>query len=155
MITASVLTTLEKQKVFFYDMQLNKPVNKSDLLTALQSFLPLDETFCMIDAFQANGKIMSFISENNTDTEKLRELAALISSGYLEQITRQLNNSDIVEIHALIAIADQLLVLAKQYQCKRLADWASALKTQAKRFDLDTLTKTLKGFDGLLKQLAE
>jgi signal transduction histidine kinase/DNA-binding NarL/FixJ family response regulator len=155
MITASVLTAQEKQKILFYDLQLNKPVNKSDLLTALQSFLPLDESFFITDEFQANSKTRSFVFERNTNPEKLRELARLISSEYLEKITEQLNNSDIVEIHALIEIGEQLQVLANQYQCKRLVDWATALKTQAKRFDLDTLTKTLKGFDALLKQLQE
>jgi PAS domain S-box-containing protein len=153
MITASVLTAQEKQKVLFYNLQLNKPVNKSDLLTALQSFLPLDESFCITDEFEANSKTKSVISENTISPEKLRQLAALLNSAYLAQITEQLNNSDIVEIHALIDIAEQLLVLAKQYQCKRLADWATALKTQAKRFDLDALSKTLKGFEELLKQL--
>jgi CheY-like chemotaxis protein len=41
MITASVVK-LSPQQPVFYDLQLSKPINKTDLLTALQSFLSLD-----------------------------------------------------------------------------------------------------------------
>ncbi len=151
MITASVLSAQEKHPPLFYQMQLNKPVNKEELLAAMQTLLPVAES---AEASAATVATVERALKRATAAENLPELLGLLSDSYQKQIT-DLNNSGGLQINTIIDIADELLQIAGQYHCPDLTDWATKLKNQAELFDLEKLPKTLKNFAVLLKQLAD
>ncbi len=153
MISASVLSVQESQQTVFYDLQLSKPLNKTELLNAMQLFLA-DQASQKVTAEPENTFATETASENITSSESLPELLALLASNYQMTIA-QLKNSGVLQIDTLINLAEQLRLLAEQYHCDVLFHWANTLKTQAELFDLEKLPKTLCQFDGLLKQLAE
>jgi len=148
MITASALTVTEQQKPIYYDVQLNKPVDKSQLLHTLQSFLPLTQ-----QTIENSNAMMSSVPTEIALPHHLPELIALLNSDYQIQIT-QFNDAQALEIDNLIDVAEQLIKIAQHYQCGLLLNWASDLKNQAELFDLDKLPKTLANFTRLLAQLS-
>lgn len=151
MISASALLLPIEQHTTFYNVQLNKPVNKTELLSAMQSFLATDENSEIasesLTTKAAEGRIQEVM-----DPEKLPELIDLLSSSYQTTITR-LNNSNALHINAIANIAEELMQIAQTYCCIALYDWASTLKKQADLFDLNNLPKTLGSFQALLTQL--
>jgi CheY-like chemotaxis protein len=147
MITASVLKTSEPQTAF-YDIQLNKPVNKMELLLAMQNFLPVAESYKPPQQVLGMTKDV----DNSVYTEQWQTLIELLISQYQEKIT-QLSMSDGFNISEMIEIAEQLLELTQQYPCKPLEDWATTLKIQTQLFDITNLSKTLQRFDSVIKQL--
>jgi len=151
MITASVLRSLEKQPIF-YELQLNKPVNKNDLLVAMQLFLPVDECAAIIPP-SLNEETRVNVIENVMNSEEKQALVELLTFRYSDTI-KQLSLSGTFEIDVFIDIAEQLLVLAEKTHCSLLAEWANTLKSQATLFDITNLTKTLTRFEELLKQLS-
>lgn len=151
MISASVLSVQESQQAVFYDMQLNKPLNKSELLEAMQLFL-VAETRQKSTADQQSTVAAETSIENMASTESLTELLALLASNYQMPIA-QLKASGVLQIDVLINIAEQLQQLARQYHCDVLFDWANTLKTQAELFELEKLPKTLAQFDAFLNKI--
>jgi len=142
MISASVLV-INKSQPHFYDLQLSKPVNKTKLLNAMQSFLPFStytET-TLQSSFQAS-------IENSKELINPELLAFLIST--YQAVIKAISLSEVMEVDVLIELAEELLELAYQYDCTVLINWATDLKTQAELFDIANLAKTLKSFDSLL-----
>jgi CheY-like chemotaxis protein len=151
MITASALLLPEtEEQSIFYDVQLNKPVNKNELLSAMQIFLPINEDTVRNSQILTETVQTSF--EEIAAPEKLSELVALLKTDYQAGIAK-LNNSGALQVDSILEIAQQLIQIAQQYHCKPLYEWANELKTQAELFDLAGLSKTLTGFDSLLKKL--
>jgi len=134
MISASILGTDESQAVF-YDEQLNKPVNKSKLLKAMQTFLPHHEIE------QITSEITAIEVTQMAETIN-PELQKILSQHYYQQL-KKLSLSDVIEVDVLIELAEELLELAHRYNCTVLTNWAMALKTQAELFDIANLSKTL------------
>lgn len=147
MLTASVLTLEERQQPIFYELQINKPVNKAQLLEAMRSFLPTDESVQMAQKVEEVAE-----KKETIEMEKLPELLALLGSHYQNQI-KELSSSGCFEINLFIEIAEKLLEIADQYRCSLLADWANTLKTQTEMFDIQKLPNTLREFDVLLEHL--
>jgi two-component system sensor histidine kinase EvgS len=147
MITATVTPISKTQS---YNLQLNKPVKKTELLNALQSFLHQDESI-KLTPLPLLETVASPVEET-TAPEKLQELIALLTKNYQPQI-ELLNYSKGLQIDSIIEMADELILLGKQYHCKSLYEWASTLKSQAELFDLINLPKTLSGFNELITQL--
>lgn len=150
MITASVLKIYPQSPVF-YDLKLNKPLNKTELIHAMQSFLPLEDNTNTIKS-TLTTKTPEVIADKRMDTEKLSALLNIISSHYQERL-KDFSRSDGFEIDVLIEIAEELQELATQYHCNLLLDWANTLRKQAQLFDIPNLVQTLKKFDALLAQL--
>jgi hypothetical protein len=151
MITASAVALPAEQLQPFYDLQLNKPVNKSELLNALQNFLLIDETIAVIPPPLA--EISPVLIEKNLSQEKLQALENLLKANYQATIAR-LNDSEALQIDAIITIGEELLELAEKYHYQPLYEWADRLKSQAELFDLVNLPKTLSDFQSLLTRLA-
>jgi signal transduction histidine kinase/CheY-like chemotaxis protein len=151
MITASALLFPDPEHLSaFYDLQLNKPLNKNELLTAMQTFLPVNKAVEMTPQPLAEAIQIPF--EKTATPEKLQELAALLAANYQTPIAR-LNNSGALQIDIIMEIAKQLLEIAQQYYCKPLYEWASLLKSQTELFDLEKIPKTLNKFQILLNDL--
>jgi len=142
MISASVLA-IDKSQPHFYDLQLSKPVNKTKLLNAMQSFLTfsVDTEITLPSPFQAS-------IENSKELINPALLALLLST--YQALIKAISLSEVMEVDVLIELAEELLELAHQYDCSVLTNWATTLKTQAELFDIDNLAKTLKSFDSLL-----
>jgi len=143
MISASVLQA-EENKSVFYDLQLNKPVNKSELLKAMQSFLPhseIEQTTSEITAIEVTKPMAEIMNP---------KLQALLNQDYRERL-KKFSLSGVMEVDVLIELAEELLKLAHRYDCMVLTNWATDLKTQAELFDIANLSKTLSSFDNLLK----
>jgi len=143
MISASVLQA-EENKSVFYDLQLNKPVNKSELLKAMQSFLPhseIEQTTSEITAIEVTKPMAEIMNP---------KLQALLNQDYRERL-KKFSLSGVMEVDVLIELAEELLKLAHRYDCTVLTNWATDLKTQAELFDIANLSKTLSSFDNLLK----
>jgi len=141
MITASVLTLSGQPKA--YDIQLNKPLIKQELIHALSSFLN-------------NTKKV----ESNTALETISATTPPINSSELikslknyQQKISPMIQSEAWDINELIEIADQLMTLAKQHQYSALDEWANKLKRQAKLFDISAFPITLNEFENLLAEL--
>jgi PAS domain S-box-containing protein len=149
MISASVVK-LSPQQPVFYDLQLSKPINKTDLLMALQSFLSLD-TRSDIALPPHTVQTQETRFAHGGTIEKPKELLQLLIA-YQHSVT-QISDSGGFDINELIDIAEQLLQIAEQYQCRLLVDWATTLKNQAQLFDITHLARTLIRFEELLKQL--
>ena len=149
MISASVVSLQEAHSPHFYNLQLNKPVNKSELLAAMQHFLPA-ETVQKIPASQQTALACKTKIENVRTTENLPELLAILHADYQKTIA-QLASFGALEIDAMIEIAEQLLAVSERYHCAVLKEWAHRLKNQAQLFDLENLPKTLAQFEVLLK----
>jgi len=142
MISASVLQA-EENKPVFYDLQLNKPVNKSELLKAMQSFLPhseIEQTTSEITAIEVTQPMTETINP---------ELLTILLADYQEKI-KKFSLAGVMEVDRMIELAEELLKLAHQYDCTVLINWATTLKTQAELFDIANLSKTLQGFDMML-----
>jgi CheY-like chemotaxis protein len=150
MISASVLNAQEKTRPTFYNLQLNKPLNKSDFLAALQSFLPVDKN--AVARMQPMREKSKALFEETLPPEQLPELWDILCADYQQQIT-ELANSGGFEIDVFIDTAEQLLEIANQYHYRPLFEWATQLKRQAELFDLTMLPKTLTRFDGLVEKL--
>jgi PAS domain S-box-containing protein len=150
MITASAIVLPEQQHNPFYNLQLNKPIAKTDLLYAMQTLLPLDAS-AEINPQQPAASADMFDAEPAV-TKNVTELIALLRTHYQKQLAG-FNNSGVLEIDVLIETAEELLNIAAQYHCHILADWANTLKSQAELFDLENLPKTLAYFPLLLEQL--
>jgi len=145
MISASVLQA-EEDKPVFYDLQLNKPINKSELLKAMQTFLPhseIEQITPEITVIEVTKPIAHIINP---------KLQALLNQDYREKI-KQFSLSEVMEVDVLIELAEELLELAHQYDCSVLTNWATDLKTQAELFDIEKLPKTLGGFQLLIQKL--
>lgn len=149
MITASALRVTEQQEPIYYDVQLNKPVDKLQLLHTLQSFLPLTQ-----QTVEKSETVMLQLPTQIFLTHNLSELIALLNADYQIKMA-QFNNAHALEIDDLIDVAEQLIQIAHHYQCKLLLDWATRLKSQAELFDLEQLPKTLTHFTILLTQLMD
>ncbi len=151
MISASVLTVQETKQPIFYNIQLNKPLNKKDLLKTLQTLLPIKP----VDAStpQINDDTPQPATHQPLNTTQLTTLLQILRTDYQPRIT-ELINSDGFEIDIFIETAEQLLAIATHYHYPPLIDWANQLKKQTELFDLILLPKTLKKFDLLLNQLA-
>ncbi len=149
MISASVLAEQEKSRPQFYNLQLNKPLNKKDLLLALHTFLPIKQH--AVTELPLPNSPPPRIAEETISAEKLAQLWQLLNADYQPQITELLHSGGF-EIDVLIDIAEKLLDLAKQYHYVPLFDWATQLKRQAELFDLSALSKTLAGFTGLVEK---
>ncbi len=150
MITASVLK-LSPAFEIFYDIELNKPVNKNELLTALQIFLPLDDSTLKHLNFN-NLQTLSAYQEPQT-AENWSSLIAVLTP-YRDSI-KQMCDADGFDISALIDIAEQLLQIASLHQCSLLSEWAANLKKQAQLFDVVYLAKTLTDFERLIQTLKQ
>ncbi len=149
MISASVVNLANAQPPVFYQMQLNKPINKTDLLAALRLFLaPHEQTQKTTPAVNT---LDSKPPPLTPDPEKYPALQALLEP-YQYNI-QQINQSGGFDMSELLDIAEQLLRIAKHYQYHALDDWAAILKEQVQLFDIPHLSKTLTRFDELLKQL--
>jgi len=152
MITASALFLPEEQHSPFYNLQLNKPITKPELLSALQSLLALqNET--KITASVVTATATERLVEQPQSVENWSELVVLLRSHYQPQIAN-LNNEGGLQINDFIEIAEELLPVAETYSCQPLADWAMMLKNQAELFDITALPKTLSDFEDLIKQLS-
>jgi CheY-like chemotaxis protein len=149
MITASAIVLPASQQKLFYNLKLNKPITKMDLLLAMQTLLPLDNN---TEINSPAVPTATSVSSQITSSENRAKLLELLTVDYQEQITK-INASGAFEIDALIEIAEQLLKLAAQYQQQALTDWANTLQLQAQLFDIANLAKTLARFDSLLEQL--
>ncbi len=147
MITASAIV-LEEQHSPFYNLQLNKPIGKSDLLSAMQTLLPLDNSVAInsLPLFNTTATATEEMPEN------WEELIELINSVYQPKIAAFINSGGL-QIYAFIEIADELIQLAQQYHCDALANWANLFKNQAELFDVENLSKTLSRFDDVIGQL--
>jgi PAS domain S-box-containing protein len=149
MITASVLKEQHQESAMAFDMQLNKPLKKQELIAAMQSFLAVDKNTEI--ALPAQHTLPTS-ARANIETKDLPKLLALLASRYQNQITK-LQESSIFQIDEFIELADELLETSVQYPCQPLTDWANTLKNQAILFDLENLPKTLNGFTTLIQQL--
>jgi signal transduction histidine kinase/DNA-binding response OmpR family regulator len=154
MITASVLKAKIEKSPIYYDMQLNKPVNKTELLTAMQYFLPLAENTTLLSHKQSLERLLPTSLENNLTSEERTRLIELLTSSYQPLIAKQLQVSGILEIDTIIDIAKKLVHIAEEYHYEPLLAWAETLKNQAELFDLANLPRILMDFDDLLKQLS-
>jgi PAS domain S-box-containing protein len=150
MITASALLRTEEQpQPAFYNLQLNKPVNKTELLAAMQSFLTVAENLSV----EVQPESVAIMNTDTDETKSVAELIELLTSHYQGQIA-YFHNADALEIDAIIELAIQLLEVAQQYHCQVLYEWAQTLKNQAELFELESLPKTLVGFQMLLEKLS-
>jgi CheY-like chemotaxis protein len=149
MITASVIMQPEEQRSPFYNLQLNKPIAKADLLVAMQTFLPLDDHVEIASQLSTPKTVKVYERAN---VENLAELVELLRSVYQKRIV-ELNSSGAVQVDTFIEIAEQLLEIAQQYHYSPLYEWANTLKTQSELFDLASLPKTLSCFDDLIDNL--
>jgi PAS domain S-box-containing protein len=150
MITASVLSTTEEKYPYAFDIQLDKPVKKEQLLEAMQLFLGCETETVADESLISNASII----KSPIDIEQLTALIALLNSVYLPQVTA-FRQSDIFYIEELIEIAKRLMSVAQDYQCNALYEWAATLKNQAELFDLTNLPKTLADFDNLITHLIQ
>jgi CheY-like chemotaxis protein len=148
MVTASVLAVTESEFPPAYDLQLDKPVNKKQLLMAMQSFLrtKLRPQTVVTPVVEVATPV------NSITSAQVEALYTLLKTDYQAQIAA-LNNPEILQIDELIDMAEQLINLAEQYSCHLLHDWAETLKKQAELFDLSNLPETLTHFEQLLTQL--
>jgi signal transduction histidine kinase/DNA-binding response OmpR family regulator len=151
MVTASALILKEEQDSVFYDVQLNKPVDKVRLLAVLQEFLPINESVPKkTQPTTIASKQVSF--EQGFVFENVQELVTLLKTEFQAPINA-VNSSGALDIDGIISMAKQLSQLAEKYCCYELYNWADTLKTQAELFDLEGLLKTLAGFEKLVMQI--
>jgi CheY-like chemotaxis protein/nitrogen-specific signal transduction histidine kinase len=149
MITASVLEVTEQQFQPAYDLQLDKPVNKEQLLSAMQTFLRTKIGTQI--KFESDATFPNYAS-CAVATKQLKALTFLLQQDYQARIAL-LSQSEIFDLTTILEIAEQLIQLAELHHCELLHIWAKNLKTQAELFDLVETSRTLKSFDELLTQL--
>ena len=147
MITASVLSVLEKQQQPAFNIQLDKPLKKESLLDALFSFLPFNEAEATL--LPAN-KHQHLVNPNLNISQT--ELIKLLHIGYQQHIT-ELSKSGVFQMNTYVEIAEQLIQLAEQFYCEPLSVWAGELKKKTKLFDMAGIEKTLASFTQLIEQL--
>jgi nitrogen fixation negative regulator NifL len=147
MVTATALVLSEQQRPPAYNLRLTKPVSKAELLNAMQTLLPLNESV----EINLQEPTVSAVEEIAV-VENLPELIELLRSHYQERIA-MLHNSGAFEIDVMIEIADELLEIAEQYHCQLLENWATTLRKEAELFDLENLPKTLSGFNVVIANL--
>jgi PAS domain S-box-containing protein len=149
MITASAVQLPSEQMQTFYNVQLNKPVNKQELLAAMRQFLPEQDVQASHLAVEATAAKVSAV-EHAGSVENQAELLTMLKNNYQRKIN-QLNQSGAFQVDLIIELADSLLVLNERYHYAPLQQWAETLKEQAELFDLNSLPKTLSGFNRLLE----
>jgi CheY-like chemotaxis protein len=150
MITASSISKFEAQQQKFYDLLLSKPISKADLLVGMQSFLNYEKNQEI--KLSALPKKAEITPQSTLMAENLSSLIELLESNYQKHIEK-LNKSGAFEIDVFIEIGEELLQIAEQHHCNLLKNWANALKNQAQLFDIENLSRTLKGFEGIVEQL--
>jgi signal transduction histidine kinase/CheY-like chemotaxis protein len=144
MISASVVKDEDKAPVF-YDIQLNKPVNKNTLLKAICTYLTFIER-----EIKPDDLLKSEIQSDMTiDSEKLSKLLAAYKDEF-----REIRYSDGFNVSSLVETAEQLIQIAEKYHCLSLKEWANTLKSQADLFDIVNLSQTLSCFDKLCDSIA-
>jgi PAS domain S-box-containing protein/hemerythrin-like metal-binding protein len=147
MITASAVQLPTEKTQIFYDVQLNKPLNKQELLAAMRQFLPEQDIQASHSAVEViTAKVCAV--EHAGNVEHQTELLALLKNDYQLKINH-LNQSGAIQIDLILELADSLLVLNERYHYLPLQQWAEMLKEQAELFDLNSLPKTLTEFEAL------
>ena len=152
MITGSILlSNTEQYEPAAYTIQINKPVQKNQLLSIMQSLLPLSKDETLAFSLLNTNQLAEHLPMISTD-EQLIKLDKELCTKYQEKVT-ELNQSGILEVDDLIDIAEELKNLAILYQYQPLYDWTACVKHQAELFDLENLPKTLNHFDDLIQDI--
>jgi response regulator RpfG family c-di-GMP phosphodiesterase len=150
MISGSVTKESDDdQKAIFYDIELNKPVNKTELLKAMSMYLKTTEINVESNDFLKSESESESESRIDVviDSEKLPEFLALLTT-YQDEIN-SIKDSEAFNMYSLTEMAEQLVEIAEKYHCPSLKEWANTLKEEADLFDVVNLSKTLKRFDAL------
>lgn len=143
MITASILAAHEQPG--FYDVQVNKPLIKANLLEAMQLFLGHNDSL--------QTKVEQVIEEaSDQQVENQEQLYVILQADYSGLINNWVS-SEILNIDAMIDLGQIFLDLAEHHHCEALKRWARQLMEQAELFDLSSLKITLKNFAQLLTVL--
>jgi two-component system sensor histidine kinase EvgS len=144
MISGSVTKESDDdQKAIFYDIELNKPVNKTELLKAMSMCLKTTEINIESNDFLKSESRIDVV----IDSEKLPEFLALLTT-YQDEIN-SVKDSEAFNMYSLTEMAEQLVEIAEKYHCPSLKELANTLKEEADLFDVVNLSKTLKRFDAL------
>ncbi|OQY55847.1 MAG: hypothetical protein DRR08_20295 [Candidatus Parabeggiatoa sp. nov. 2] len=145
-LTASVtLDDKSKIKTHGFDGYLSKPVNTQGLFNELCRYLKHTE------------KPAESVTEAATDTVEMPSLENIIDLPVLRQTLEEKmlpvweEISDLVEMDAIEAFAEQLLNLGKKHQAQHLVHYADKLRELAEEFDIEDVERTLAAFPDIVE----
>jgi PAS domain S-box-containing protein len=145
-LTASVtLDEKAKIKANGFDGYLSKPVNLQSIIKELCRYLTYTEKPTESVTETATDTIETPALENINDLPVLRQTLEEKMLPVWEEI------SDMVEMDAIEAFAEQLLNLGKKHQALHLVHYADNLRELAEEFDLDAVERTLAVFPDMVK----
>jgi signal transduction histidine kinase len=146
-INTSMLPSVENPPDFC-DLQIDAPLNKAKLLNALYLFLASE----IPPAEPQTAAVAEPECVSSVSADQRRALLALLVQDYQPKI-KELQELGIFDVSAFLEMAEQLSVVAQQYQCYALQAWADTLKKQTELFDLKNISQALANFDVLLTDL--
>lgn len=116
---------------------IKRPVNLNDIYTFLVKYL--------------SGKTSKNHKEEKHKKQiQSNDLMLLLRAKYLPESKNLIEQGDFDSIEAF---AKNLLVLSHEYQCDKLQDFSIKLNEHVKKFSIEDIENSLKGFENLLAKL--
>jgi len=152
-LTASA-TSEEKQKMetSAFDGYLYKPVDVSELLGKLSQYLK--HTKREIEkAFEVKSKESTEQVDIPFSAEELEKLSELVKILENEMLADSQELAYLMDMDGIERFAEKIIILGENYRVKLLTEYGNKLAGHTENFELDNMTKTIKGFDKIIRRI--
>ena len=150
-VTASVRRDIEQNLIKISDGFQRKPISKHKLFVALMEHLSYTTVKDKDITQSSEEDLMPDPEQFDLSPEMISRFPELIDTLNDEMKPLWERISDVIDISDIKEFATELQSLASEYGCQSLSQWAHKLESQAQLYDIDSLTKTLKGFPELME----
>jgi len=149
-ITASMFKRNDSHVVFF-DGYLVKPVQQQQLVESLMQFLSYSwlETEATLNT-QSPSAALAMTNNPHNIRQLINHLEQEV---WIEWETH--NQADFFDMNGITQLSQRLQILADEYECVVLQEWANKLHTQVNLFDMSQLPATLGEFPEVIATLKQ
>lgn len=129
---------------------LRKPVNRSQLISALKLILPQEASYLAVNERLITVNQIDYSQLNSNALVKFTELVEKLRE---EEESTWLELRKTMKKRDIQAFVERLRDWGQEYQCQLLFDYMKTLETQLAAFDWEQLPKTIEKFSEIKEQL--
>ncbi len=144
--TASAMKEEEEKTRSLFDGYIRKPVSRSQVFEALQAFLPWES---VVEKPREPDPVGAS-SVGAAARERLPEAAARLEA---EMLPRCREIMDLFYIDDVVRFAGDLAGVASEYGIGSLSAFAGDLSASAETFDVERMTRLMRGFEDLVDEI--
>lgn len=143
-VTASVMKEDYEHLMKLFEGIIEKPVNKSLLISTLQRFLPYTQNVPAAEE-------MNFLKISELSPHRQQQLIQRLC-GYAEKIETILESGD---LQIAEEFADEMVIIGTEFEIETIIQYATSLKQNCESFNIENVEISLKEYQKKYKQWSE